>query len=126
MPEGADTFIEKNDDEAIYGLIATYGPNLRNRSAEFGYTVNPSSRGLGIGGKMLKHCINKIFSTTDLNKLYGQTGSFNTPSVKMLKKAEFHRDAILREHHELDGRFYADYIYSILRSEWLASDYFNN
>ena len=53
-----------------------------------------------------------------LNKLYCQTGAFNLPSIKLLEKLNFHRDGILREHHELDGKLWDDYIYSVLRREW--------
>ncbi|MEH2115208.1 MAG: GNAT family protein [Nostoc sp.] len=42
------------------------------------------------------------------------------------EKLGFHRDGILREHHELDGKLWDDYIYSILRSEWGISKFFNN
>jgi len=115
-------FIDETEEPV--GKFTYFDINSRNRSAEFGYIVDPLMRGRGIGEKMLKHCVNKIFSTTDFNKLYGQTGSFNLSSIKMLEKAGFNRDAVLREHHELDGKFYDDYIYSILRSEWQLSDYF--
>ena len=111
-------FIDGSEEPA--GKFTYFDINSRNRSAEFGYVVDPLMRGRGIGGQMLKDCVDKIFSTTDLNKLYGQTGSFNISSIKMLEKAGFKRDAVLREHHELDGKFYDDYIYSILRAEWQA------
>jgi len=55
-----------------------------------------------------------------LNKLYGQTGEFNQAAVGLLKKLGFHRDAVLRQHHELDGGLYDDYVFSILREEWLS------
>jgi RimJ/RimL family protein N-acetyltransferase len=100
------------------GRIQFFDFNPRNRSAEFGYIVNPSFRGRGIGTKMLELGISSIFTQTDLNKLYCQTAEFNEASVKMLKKLGFHLDGTLREHHELDGKLYSDYIFSILRKEW--------
>ena len=59
-----------------------------------------------------------IFAMTEINKLYCQTGAFNEPSIRLLERLGLHRDAILREHHELDGKLWDDYIYSILRREW--------
>jgi [ribosomal protein S5]-alanine N-acetyltransferase len=102
----------------VIGRFQYFDINIRNRSAEFGYTVNPKFRKQGIGSKMLATAINHLFLTTNLNKLYCQTASFNIASIKLLQKLNFHQDGILREHHELDGKLWDDYIYSILRHEW--------
>jgi [ribosomal protein S5]-alanine N-acetyltransferase len=104
--------------EEIAGRFHYFDLNSRNRSAEFGYMVNPKFRRQKIGTKMLNLGISRLFSTTDLNKLYCQTAEFNIPSIKLLEKLKFHRDGVLREHHELDGKLYDDYVYSILRREW--------
>jgi RimJ/RimL family protein N-acetyltransferase len=107
-----------DDFEEPAGKFTFFDMNERNRSCEVGYSVNPSLRGKGIGTKMLKTCINYLFNNLDLNKVYCQTASFNTASVKLLEGLGFHRDGILREHHELDGKLFDDHIYSILKSEW--------
>ena len=107
--------------EEPIGRFTYFDINPRNRSAEFGYMINPRLRQQGFGTTMLTIAISHLFATTNLNKLYCQTGAFNTPSVRLLEKLRFHRDGILREHHELDGIFWDDYLYSILRREWRTS-----
>jgi [ribosomal protein S5]-alanine N-acetyltransferase len=102
----------------IVGRFQYFDINVRNHSAEFGYLVHPKFRRQGIGTKMLATGITYLFSTTNLNKLYCQTGAFNIASIKLLEKLRFQQDGILREHHELDGKLWDDYIYSILRREW--------
>ncbi len=104
--------------DELVGRFQYFDINVRNHSAEFGYTVNPKFRQQGIGTKMLVTAITYLFSTTDLNKLYCQTAAFNIASIKILEKLGFQREGILREHHELDGKLWDDYIYSILRREW--------
>ncbi|MBE7385748.1 MAG: GNAT family N-acetyltransferase [Leptolyngbya sp. SIO1E4] len=99
------------------GRFVYFDVNSRNRSAEFGYIVCPDYRGQGLGTAMLTLALDHLFATTDLNKLYCQTAAFNTASVKLLEKLGFHRDGILREHHELDGRLWDDFVYSMLRHE---------
>jgi len=103
------------------GKFDVFDFNPRNRSAEFGIMVDPKMRGKGIGTRMVSDCLDYIFKTTDLNKLYGQTGAFNKASIVLLKRLGFHRDAVLREHHELDGKLYDDFIFSILRREWVKN-----
>jgi RimJ/RimL family protein N-acetyltransferase len=104
--------------DGLVGRFAYFDINLRNRSAEFGYMVNPRFRRRGIGTKMLNIAITHLFSITTLNKLYCQTAAFNIASIKLLEKLNFHQDGVLREHHELDGKLWDDYIYSVLRREW--------
>ena len=113
------TFKIPGYDEPV-GKFTYFDHNPRNRSCEFGYVLNPKYRGKNLSAKMIGACIDHLFKDQglNLNKLYCQTGSFNIPSVKTLEKLGMTRDAVLREHHELDGKFYDDYIYSILRSEW--------
>ena len=119
-PDGKSTrlvFFTTGVDEPA-GTVTVFDVNPRNRSAELGYRVNPSCRGRGVGQQMLRAALDHLFSTTDFNKLHCQTASFNQPSVRLLERLGFHRDGVLREHHELDGMLWDDYIYSILRSEW--------
>lgn len=47
-----------------------------------------------------------------------QTASFNEDSINLLKKMNFKKDGILRNHHELDAKLYDDYIFSVLCKEW--------
>ncbi len=107
--------------EEPVGRFRYFDINPRNRSAEFGYTINPKWQNQGLGTKMLITAIDYLLTTTELNKLYCQTAAFNIASVKLLDKLGFHRDGILRKHHELDGKLWDDYIYSILQSEWKPS-----
>jgi [ribosomal protein S5]-alanine N-acetyltransferase len=104
--------------DELVGRFDYFDLNVRNRSTEFGYTINPKFRQQGFGTKMLITAINYLFLNTNLNKLYCQTAAFNIASIKLLKKLNFYQDAVLREHHELDGKFWDDHIYSLLRREW--------
>jgi ribosomal-protein-alanine N-acetyltransferase len=111
------TFCLNGSDEPV-GKVTYFDFNPRNCSAEFGYRVHPAFRGQGVGTRMLSAFFDQIFSTTEINKLYCQTGAFNEPSIRLLERLGLHRDAVLREHHELDGNLWDDYVYSILRREW--------
>jgi RimJ/RimL family protein N-acetyltransferase len=102
------------------GKVTFFDFNPRNRSAEMGYLVAPAWRGKGVARVMVRAAVDARFRGSDLHKIHAQTAAFNLPSVRLLEGLGFHRDAVLRDHHELDGRFYDDLIYSLLRSEWEA------
>ena len=38
--------------------------------------------------------------------------------IQLLENMCFKRDGTLRDHHELNEKFYDDYIFSILNKEW--------
>lgn len=113
-------FFEEGTHEAV-GRVQCFDFNSRNRSAEFGYCVNPLFRGRGVGSRMLTMAITALFDREGLNKLYCQTAEFNIASVRLLERLGMHRDGILREHHELDGKLWDDFVYSILQHEWQKS-----
>lgn len=110
-------YFEESIAEPV-GNIFYFEVNERNSSCEFGYKINPEFRNKGFGKKMLSLFVSHLFNTKNFNKLYCQTAAFNIPSLKMLEQIGFKRDGILREHHELNGKLWDDYIYSILRSDW--------
>lgn len=114
------TFTKEKYDEPL-GRFIYFNHNPRNLSCEFGYIINPKYRARGFGTEMVQGGINYLFADKDLglNKLYRQTGEFNISSIKILEKLGLHRDGILREHHELDGKMWSDFIYSILKEEWI-------
>ena len=113
-------FQDDIDTSELVGRFVYFDINPGNRSAEFGYIVSPKHRNQDIGTKMLTQALEHLFETTDLNKLYCQTAAFNVASIRLLEKLGFHKDGILRKHHELDGTLWDDIIYSILRHEWIG------
>jgi RimJ/RimL family protein N-acetyltransferase len=108
-------------DDRPVGWISLFDYNSRNRSAEFGYGIVRPLRGKRIGRPMLVCAFDRFFTTTDLNKLYCQTASFNVASVRLLESLGLTRDGVLRAHHELDGELHDDYLYSLLKYEWPAN-----
>lgn len=103
--------------EELLGKLTAADYNPRNRSAEISYYLLPSHRNKGYMVKSLYTFCNSLFFFGRLNKLYAQTGAFNVPSVCLLERLGFHRDGVLRQHHELNGVLWDDYLYSLLAHE---------
>ncbi len=105
-------------DEELVGKVSFNDYNPRNRSMELGYYMIPRFRKYGYMREALTSLLDILFKNMELNKIYAQTGSFNIESIELLEKMGFKRDGILRNHHELNEKFYDDYIFSILNNEW--------
>ena len=101
----------------IIGRISFFDFNPRNASIELGFYLKEEYRQQGIMRQALRRIIVILFSKTEIRKVYAQTGAFNQPSITLLTKLGFHLDGTLREHHELQGKYDDDYIFSLLASE---------
>ncbi len=91
--------------------------NQQNRSAELGLIVDPKGRRRGYGTEALQILIKYLFSQRALNKVYAQTAACNQPTIDLLEKLGFKKDADLRDHYFIDGSWYNGYIYSLLLSD---------
>lgn len=105
----------------LLGKITVFDYNYRNQSVEIGYYIKQEYRKKGYTKESLRLICEVLFDKLNINKISAQTGVFNEASRSLLEGLGFKVDGILREHHELDGILYDDYIYSILRCEFLSS-----
>ena len=110
--------IIRKEDGVLIGKVSLSDYNPRNSSMELGYNIIPRYRKNGYMSEALTNLFDVLFGIIGLNKIYALTASFNAESIGLLKKMNFKKDAILREHHELDGKLYDDYIFSMLCKEW--------
>jgi ribosomal-protein-alanine N-acetyltransferase len=103
-------------DEPV-GKLSYFNLNMINRSAELGYIIAPEARRQGYAYEGMRLLISYLFKQFNLNKVYAQTGAFNEASVALLESLDFRLDGRLRQHHCLNGEFYDDYVYSLLKFE---------
>ncbi|PID82241.1 MAG: hypothetical protein CSB16_02290 [Clostridiales bacterium] len=107
------------NEKELIGRISFYNYNERNYSVELGYFLSDSYQGVGIMTQIIKYIIDKLFSSDGFNKIYCQTASFNDKSCDLLKKCGFSQEGLLREHHKYNGVLFDDYLFSILKKEWV-------
>ncbi|MCR4944890.1 MAG: GNAT family N-acetyltransferase [Clostridium sp.] len=103
----------------IIGRISFYDYNSRNKSVELGYVLRSKFMKKGYMRRSLKEVCRAILEETEINKIYAQTGSFNSSSIKLLMSLVFKRDAVLRQHHEFEGKLWDDYIFSLLKEDYI-------
>lgn len=102
----------------ITGRVTFFDYNSRNQAIEIGYFILPGFRNRGYAYEALQRAIKAVFES-GINKIMAQTANFNTPSIMLLRKLNFQQDGILRQHHILDGVYYDDLVFSILKKEFI-------
>lgn len=110
---------------AKLGMMMFSDFNPRNYSAVIGFYFPEEHRYKDYGNVLLTLFMQTVFHPDYrpyFHKLWAETGAFNTASIKLLERCGFHRDGTVREHYWLDGEIYDQYIYTLLRKEYLNNN----
>ena len=112
--------IEKKDGAKIglvfhFNMVAPYVKML-----EFGYALVPSERGKGYCTEAAKIMVDYLFLSKDMDCIQATTDVGNISSQKVLEKAGFQKEGIMRKRFFGNGEWRDMNLYSILREEWKA------
>jgi RimJ/RimL family protein N-acetyltransferase len=114
--ERTDFLIEKKDGCKI-GYIQHFTHPAVER-LEIGFSMIPSERGKGYCTEAVRIMIDYLFLSKDRVRIQAQTETGNLASQKVLEKAGFNKEGIMRKSDFSRGEWKDAYLYSILREEW--------
>lgn len=78
-------------------------------------------RGKGYAKEALKLAVDFLFMTKNVERIEAETDIENIPAQKALEVQGFKREGILRKRRFNNGHHRDQYIYSILREDWLEN-----
>jgi len=84
------------DDKKFAGVISLHTINIKNHTAEIGYWMEKSMRGKGIATTAAMMITDYGFATLGFRRIDGLVDADNEASQKVLMKAGFEREGILR------------------------------
>jgi ribosomal-protein-alanine N-acetyltransferase len=100
------------------GIIGTIGFNAwspKHKRAEIGYEIHPEHWRKGYTFEAISKVIQFGFNEFGLTRIGAVVFIDNEASNKLLTKAGFQKDGILREYMYQNGEAYDTYVYSILK-----------
>jgi ribosomal-protein-alanine N-acetyltransferase len=106
--------IEKKDGHKI-GVIG-YFP--QDKCLEIGYALLSSERRKGYCTEAVKIIVDFLFLSRDIVRVYADTDIGNIASQKVLEKADFKKEGVLRKSAFIKGEWRDRAMFSILREEW--------
>ncbi|MCL1937388.1 MAG: GNAT family N-acetyltransferase [Candidatus Azobacteroides sp.] len=109
------------DGKAVGSIGIVPQPDVERFNAEIGYFIGEKYWNRGIISNAVKEMIAYAFANFPLQKLYASVFDFNLASQKVLHKAGFEREAILKLGAVKNGRFIDLHYYSLLKSQWRKS-----
>ncbi|MFY8351298.1 GNAT family N-acetyltransferase [Pseudoalteromonas sp. SSM20] len=107
--------IERNDK--LCGVIGVYLKQAEYaHSAEIGYWLGKNFWQQGIATTAVKLFVDDIFSKTQISRIYNPVTSANIGSIRVLEKAGFVREGVLKQSVKHQGKLYDEYLYAITKS----------
>ena len=96
---GGNLVVQLEDDYAI-GVVTwiqiPYGPNRRSLAWNIGITILPAFRGRRIGAAAQRNLAERLFATSDANRVGADTDIGNVAEQKSLERAGFVREGVAR------------------------------
>lgn len=106
-------------ENQIAGIFGIHHLDSKNQKAEVGYWLGQPFAGKGLAFQSLSAVVKYSFEKLQLNRLEAKTATTNQPSIRLLERVGFQREGTLRQNYFVRGRFVDDYLYSLLKSEFL-------
>lgn len=101
-------------DEVI-GMIGLNTINHTHRHAEVGYWIAEEYWGTGMMLEAINLMVSYYFNSMKLERIYAYIIPDNIPSWKLLEKAGFEREGLLKGLMRKEGKRYDHYIYARLK-----------
>ena len=102
------------DGRAVGSIGAFRQGNIHRLTAEMGYYIAQAYWGQGLGTRAVKEVCRYIFQQTDIVRIFAQPFAHNQASCRVLEKAGFTREGVLRRNAVKNGQFVDIVLYAIL------------
>jgi RimJ/RimL family protein N-acetyltransferase len=112
--------IADRETDALLGDCALRVHVEDPRQATLGITLSRAQQGRGIAAEALSCLLDHLFSRLELHRVTAETDPENTPAWTLLERLGLRREGHAVRSLWFKGRWVDDYLYAILREEWLG------
>lgn len=109
-------------ENRLIGDIGIIFTNHNNSQAEIGCTLHKVYQGKGYATEALKAIVNYLFVTLNKHRIIASVDPRNRPSLRLIERLGFRKEAHFKESYYLRGEWVDDIIYAMLRAEWINNE----
>ena len=102
-------------DKVIGCIGASRKDNIHRFTAELGYYIAEPYWGKGIATESVKQICTYVFAHTDIVRIFAEPYAHNAASRRVLEKAGFQFEGVLRQNAFKNGRFVDMAMYAIIK-----------
>ena len=116
-PDQNLAFAIEADGELIGSISATRCANIHFRTAELGYYLGEPYWGRGFATEAVRQICDYIYRNTDIIRIFAEPFAYNTASCRVLEKAGFQLEGLLRSNAVKNGRILDMKMYAKIREK---------
>ncbi len=109
---------QHTDTSRFAGLAGFWLDDAKNK-AEIGFLLQPELQGQGLGSELVAALVEQAFAIPTVHKLVASVTVGNEGSRRVLTKHGFVQEGCLRANYWLDGRWQDDWVFGLLRQDYL-------
>lgn len=103
-------------DDKVVGSIGVFRcENIHFRTAEMGYYLGEPYWGKGLGTSAVTQVCEYIFENTDIIRIFAEPFAYNIASCRVLEKAGFQFEGLLRNNAVKNGKVLDMRMYSLIK-----------
>lgn len=117
-----DTFwcaVARQSDGAVMGEVLLTLSSSHAAQAEVGYIFNPAYAGQGYATEAVRAMVDLGFTAGRCHRIFARLDTLNAGSVGIVERLGFRREAHLIENDCFDGRWGDEFLYAMLRRDWM-------
>ena len=111
------------DEPTLVGLISYRRFYREHFRGEIGYGLHPDYHGKGLMQEVLKLVLDYGFNHIGLHSIEANVDKDNIPSIKLLERMGFNKEAHYKENYYFEGKFIDSVIYSLIDSTKMPEYY---
>lgn len=101
--------------DKVVGSIGVFRcDNIHYRTAEMGYYIGEPYWGKGLGTSAVKQVCGFVFEHTDIIRIFAEPFAYNTASCRVLEKAGFQFEGLLRKNAVKNGKVLDMKLYALV------------
>ena len=103
-------------DGQVIGSIGVFrGENIHRQTAEMGYYIAEDYWGRGIMTSVVRQTCEYVFAHSDILRIFAEPFAYNTASCRVLEKAGFQFEGLLRKNAVKNGQVLDMKLYALVR-----------
>lgn len=103
------------DDKAVGSIGVFRQVNIHRQTAELGYYLEEEYWGKGIMTEAVKQICEYVFGKSDIIRIYAEPFAYNAASCRVLEKAGFQCEGVLRKNAVKNGKIVDMKMYSLIK-----------
>ncbi len=114
-PDKTFAFAIVSDDKVVGSIGVFRSENIHCRTAELGYYIGEPYWGKGIMTNAVQRTCEYVFSHSDILRIFAEPFSYNIASCRVLEKAGFQFEGLLRKNAVKNGKIVDMKMYALVR-----------